>query len=197
MLERIPEITRDTGISKEKSIPFAEDKNYTHSSLKYHHLPRLARESEELIDQAVEVRQNDIEVLDKSSKKRFLKTLGLGPCILLCVTKPDEEKVGAIHFDVGSNVTVLTEELMKRLNTKDFEGFEITLVGGIGEMKPSEELHEGIKKFFEDKKVLIGDDQAMGISESDYRGYILEDYVPMLVYQSVIVDKKTGQMLSF
>lgn len=178
-------------------IQFTANEEWLPDSTEYHHEPRLAERSHELVNQALEVHQNDCEAIDSTSTKRFLKTYGIGPCILLSVSAPKKEQLGAVHFDANSNIYLLIEKLYNKLGIKNLNGFETKLIGGIREMAGSEDLKKDLMKFFKENNIKINIDNSMRLSESDYKDLYLEDSVPMLFYQSVIIDKKTGEMLSF
>ena len=178
-------------------VLFDVDENWTPDVLTYHHEPRLARESHELVNQAIEVRQDDCEALDSASSEDFLKSPGIGPCILLSASARERQQLGAVHFDAGSDIRLLMDKLYRKLGVENLDGFSTRLIGGIEGMPGSESLRSDLKLFFEDHNVKIDADNTMRLRKSDYDGLFTEDHVLMFAYQSVIINKKTGEVLSF
>jgi hypothetical protein len=179
-------------------IPFiADDDCFPDSSLHYHHEPRLAEDSHELVNEALEVRQNDFEVLDRASKERFLKTYGIGPCVLFVASHSNQEQLVVIHFDAKSDIEGLIEAAKKKIGIKSFDGFRISTIGGIKEMKASEELVTNLKRYLFNQGTKADYDSTLSLAESDYKGFYDKDFVPLLAYQCLIMDKKTGDIFSF
>ena len=102
-----------------KTIPFSAEANWVPELTEHHHEPRLAENSYELVNQAVHVQQNDCETLDSTSKEKFLKVYGIGPCIILRVSAPEKEQLGVIHFDAKSNIPLLMKNLYNKLGIKN------------------------------------------------------------------------------
>ena len=180
-----------------KEVKFVEDENWIPDNTDYHHEPRLAEESHELVNQAIEVYQDDCEALDSKTPRRFLKSYGIGPCILLCISNSEGKQLGVIHFDANSNISLLADKLYKKLGIDSLNGFKTELIGGIEGMPGSEDLKNDLVEFFDKNKMHIDIDNSMKLSVSDYENLYTEDSVPMLFYQSVIIDKETGKILSF
>lgn len=179
--------------TKEKVPLFETNDNWNPDEWERHHEPRLKEDSHELVNEAIEIKQDSIATLDKSSKNRFLKTYGLGPCLLFIIHNSEGQKLGAIHFDIGSDVPNLINELKKKLNIKNFEGFKKSLIGGIKEMKGSEVL----KNDFDEQDIKIDYNNSMQLAVSDYKDSLTKESVPLLCHQSIMINKETGKILSF
>lgn len=181
--------------STKEKVPLFEagDTNWYPDQWERHHEPRLKENSHELVNEAIEIKQDSVATLDESSKNRFLKAYGLGPCLLFVVHNLEGQKLGAIHFDAGSDIPDLINKLKKKLNIKDFEEFTKSLIGGIKEMEGSEAL----KNDFDEQDIKIDYNNSMQLAVSDYKDFLTEESVPLLCYQSVIINKETGEILSF
>jgi len=180
-----------------KEVKFTEDENWIPDNTEYHHEPRLAEESHELVNQAIEVYQDDCEALDSKTPQRFLKSYGVGPCILLCISNPERKQLGVIHFDANSDIPLLIDKLYEKIGINNLNEFKAELIGGIEGMPGSEDLKSDLMEFFDKNKIRINIDNSMKLSVSDYENLYIEYSVPMLFYQSVITDKITGKILSF
>ncbi len=179
------------------NISFTVDYDWEPYPEEYHHEPRLAKESYELVRQAVIVPPDICKTIDSTSSERCLKTYALGPCIFFCVNNSKKEQLGGIHLDENSNITRLIEDLYQKFGIENLDGFKTKLIGGIKEMPSSERLKKKLALFFSENDITIDDDRSMRLLESSYEGRYTEESVPLLFYQAIIIDKKTGEILSF
>lgn len=164
-----------------------------------HHEPRLTEEAHVLVNEAVGIPQNDILVLDERSDKKYAKTV-VGPCILMVAHDSKKKRLGAIHFDVGSDIELLIDDLKRELGIENFNDYDISLVGGIksdddGEMKVSEDFRNKLMDYLNDQKVKIIYDGTLKLAESDYK-YHAKEWVH-LFYEPLIVDRSSGLVLSY